>query len=339
MFYHLVIQKSYLMQACMIIFISLTSSILMGKYCIALLYGWKIGQPVRYADCPMLLKLHEKKKDTPTMGGILNIALFVLIGILFFDWKSITSWIFSLTFVLLGALGALDDFKKLKGVSAMGISYKQKLALQTLIGLSMAFLLYYFNAHLFQISFDRTYLSIGFSVLFFIFIFCGSSNAVNLTDGLDGLASGCVAIVTIGLLALILINPSEYPDVHNLIVCLSIIAGLSIGFLWFNHFPAQVFMGDTGSLSYGGLLGLVAFMMKKEWLYALMGLVFVVEALSVILQVLSFRLRNQKRIFLCSPIHHHFQYQGIHEVKIVTRFWLFTALCVILGIMVFMGKR
>ena len=118
----------------------------------------------------------------------------------------------------------------------------------------------------------------------------------------------------------------------NFVIALSVLIGTNIGFLWFNHFPAQIFMGDTGSLSLGGLLALSAVFMKKEWLFALMGIVFVGEALSVILQVLSYRYRNKKRIFLCSPIHHHYQYLGWHEVKIVTRFWIVSILAILVGI-------
>ena len=337
MLYHYLVQQPLFVQSLTVVLTALILAIVLGKYSVAILYAFKIGQPVRYADCPMLLKLHEKKKDTPTMGGILNIILFVMIGLIFFNWEQVSSWILSLSFLLLGAIGALDDFKKLKGSSAKGITSRQKLFLQIIIGIVIAGLAFIFSPEFFQDSFTRNYLPYGLSVAFFVFIFCGSSNAVNLTDGLDGLASGCVAIVSFGLLSVLILNPSDYKDAYNILVCLSMIIGLSLGFLWYNHFPAQVFMGDTGSLSYGGLLGLVAFMMKREWLYALIGLVFVIEAMSVILQVLSFRFRNQKRIFLCSPIHHHFQYQGMHEVKIVTRFWIFTLLCTILGILIAWG--
>ena len=139
------------------------------------------------------------------------------------------------------------------------------------------------------------------------------------------------------MLSLILMNPEIVKEQYNAMIALSLLVGLSIGFLWFNHFPAQMFMGDTGSLSYGGLLGCIAFFLKKEWIFAFMGLIFVVEALSVIIQVISFRYFNKKRIFLCSPIHHHFQYQGIHEVKIVTRFWIVSMLLVLLTLSLYSG--
>jgi phospho-N-acetylmuramoyl-pentapeptide-transferase len=330
--------------------------LLLGKKFIHFLYALRIGQPVRYEDCPTLYKLHEKKKDTPTMGGILLIGVMSGVLILFGNGHSASFWLILLTLIGLGALGAIDDYKKLKLQNAKGISSKKKFLGQISIGGLIAFLLYLNQEGLFfepiilnqnghQSLFDSMivpfpsfssvpyFLLVPIMLCFFLFVFCGSSNAVNLTDGLDGLAAGSLTIVGSGLLVLML-QSSILPmsEKINFIVAIACMIGVNIGFLWFNHFPAQIFMGDTGSLSLGGLVALSAVFIKKEWIFALMGIVFVGEALSVILQVLSYRYRNKKRIFLCSPIHHHFQYLGWHEVKIVTRFWIVSIIATLIAI-------
>ena len=338
------------------LFLGFALILLLGKKYIHFLYALRIGQPVRYEDCPTLYKLHEKKKDTPTMGGILLIGAICVVLVVFGNIHAASFWLILLTLLGLGALGAIDDYKKLRLLNAKGISSKQKLLGQLLVGALIAFLLYlnqeglFFEPIILQrdghqslfnsmivpfASFNQFpyFLLLPVMLGFFLFVFCGSSNAVNLTDGLDGLATGSLSIVGSGLLVLML-GSSILPEGEkiNFVIALSALIGTNIGFLWFNHFPAQIFMGDTGSLSLGGLLALSAVFMKKEWLFALMGIVFVGEALSVILQVLSYRYRNKKRIFLCSPIHHHYQYLGWHEVKIVTRFWIVSILATLVGI-------
>lgn len=332
MLYQYLMQFNSLHQAFIIILLACILTIAFGKFAIKILYALKIGQPIRFVHSPKLSELHEKKTSTPTMGGALTLLLFTALAVLFFNWKNPTAWIFSSSYLLLGFLGAYDDLQKLKGSYAKGISSKGKFLLQVSVGSFAIFLTYLLDKDLFFFIFERSFFSgcLICGISFFLFVFCGSSNAVNLTDGLDGLAAGNIAIVSIGLLSLVLMNPGEFSEQSNTLIALALLSGLSIGFLWFNHFPAQIFMGDTGSLSYGGLLGCIAFFMKKEWIFAFMGMIFVIEALSVIIQVISFRYFNKKRIFLCSPIHHHFQYQGVHEVKIVTRFCLVSFLLVLL---------
>ena len=296
-----------------------------------LLLSLKVGQPLRYIDTPTLEKLHENKKNTPTMGGGLLIAVFFILGALFLDFSQPSAYLILVGYGLTGLLGAWDDFKKLTGKSAFGLSSKQKFLLQISIGLIICLLAYSIDRQAFFSFFDRKTLPIALSISFFVFIFVGSSNAVNLTDGLDGLASGVVAIVSFGLLASCW-SSSYFEHSYNELLSLSMIMGTAIGFLWMNQFPAKIFMGDTGSLSYGAILALISYLLKREWLYAFMGIIFVAEALSVILQVASYRLRNKKRIFLCTPIHHHFQYLGMNEVKIVTRFWIVSIIFVIFGL-------
>jgi len=339
MLYQYFIHFNIIQQALVVSLLACVLTIFFGQKTINILYSLKIGQPVRFTHSPKLSELHEKKTATPTMGGALSLILFTILALFFFDWTNPTAWIFSSCYLLLGVLGVCDDLQKLKGSYAKGISSKGKFLLQLCIGIFAIVLTYILDKELFFAIFQRSFFS-GCTIcglIFFLFVFCGSSNAVNLTDGLDGLAAGNIAIVSFGLLSIILINSTEFIMHYNSVIALALLIGLSIGFLWFNHFPAQMFMGDTGSLSYGGLLGCIAFFMKKEWIYATIGMVFVIEALSVILQVISFRYFNKKRIFLCSPIHHHFQYQGMHEVKIVTRFWIASIILVLLVLSFYAG--
>ena len=196
----------------------------------------------------------------------------------------------------------------------------------------------FFKEHLFTFSGLLSVLGI----LFFTFIITGSSNAVNLTDGLDGLAAGCLILVSscLALIAFVSnnIDLARYLNIlyiegsGEIAIYLSAFVGACLGFLWYNGHPAQVFMGDTGSLALGGIIGVSAILLKKELLLGIIGGIFVAEALSVILQVGSYKLRNRKRIFLCAPLHHHFEYQGWHETKVVIRFWIVGLLLAIVGI-------
>lgn len=337
MFYSLFVKNHPYLALLVSLLFSLVFTIIGLKPVQRLLLELKIGQPIRFMDAPILEKLHENKKNTPTMGGALLIAIFFIFGLLFLDFSQISSYLILIAYGLTGLLGAYDDFKKLTGKSALGLSSKKKFFLQILIGLTLILVTLLFAPDHFQDYFGRDRIPLLMSVGFFIFIFVGSSNAVNLTDGLDGLASGVVAIVSLGLL-IASFGLENLQNRFNELFCYSMILGTSIGFLWMNQFPAKIFMGDTGSLSYGALLALNSFLLKKEWLFAWMGIVFVVEALSVIIQVLSYRLRNKKRVFLCTPIHHHFQYLGMNEVQIVTRFWIISIIFVLTGLIVSLGS-
>jgi phospho-N-acetylmuramoyl-pentapeptide-transferase len=185
-------------------------------------------------------------------------------------------------------------------------------------------------------------LALGGLGLLFAIVITGSSNAVNLTDGLDGLAAGCVIMVaaTLGAFAFVSNHTgvAEYLQIlyidgsGEVAVYMSAVAGACLGFLWYNGHPAQVFMGDTGSLALGGVIGIAAVLIRRELLLALIGGVFVMEALSVMIQVASFRFRQKKRVFLCAPIHHHFEYKGWHEVKVVLRFWIISLLLALAGV-------
>lgn len=348
-------------------------SIFLGPSFIRRLYELKIGQPIRKEECPLLGELHEKKQDTPTMGGLLICFSMLVSLVLWMDLQHSYTIILLLTTLVAGAMGAYDDFLKLKSKSPKGLSARGKMliqgtlaaciaayllspAIQDLIGLQAPTAREWTNAGAVDLfSWDyipRLYVpfvkhpvvslgAVGVACGV-AFVVVGSSNAVNLTDGLDGLAAGCLIMVA-GCLAVIgfLSNNSEIASYLNILyidgagelaIYLLALVGACLGFLWYNGYPAQIFMGDTGSLSLGAVIGVSAVLLKRELLLGLIGGVFVMEALSVILQVASFRYRNKKRIFRCAPLHHHFEYKGWPETKVVIRFWIIGLLLAMLGL-------
>lgn len=369
------VPKAFFYCSSRMIFAAMTSlllTLILGPFVINWLYNLKTGQSIRVEDCPMLAKLHQKKKSTPTMGGILMLFSVLISLLLWMDLTSIFTWILGVGIIWLGAIGAFDDYLKIKKKNSKGLAGKKKLFLQILYGLLVSFIIYspvdvrpknegnlnashmvssakpkeklyrtYFipfkKKPLFTLSRGMMFLS----ALITIFVITGSSNAVNLSDGLDGLSSGLIFMtaVTLSLFAFLMNNVklAEYLNlVHiqkasEIAVFLSSISGACLGFLWYNNYPAQVFMGDTGSIAFGGLLGVSAVLLRREVLLALVGGVFVLETLSVIIQVVSYKLRK-KRVFLCSPLHHHFEYKGWHETKVVSRFWVLGLILAILGL-------
>ena len=298
----------------------------------------KVGEVAKRADCPDLDQFQESKEGTPTMGGVFVIGS-ILISILF--WADMLNRYVLLTVFtafFLAVLGFVDDYKKLKGSGKglhRGLRKQTKLLAQIFLGCFVGMYVYLNPDTSTQLTvpfLKHVVLNLGvFYVLFVAVILIGSSNAVNLTDGLDGLAIGCVMIVgiTMGILSYIVghANFSEYlliPFVSGageLTVVCGAMVGACLGFLWFNCYPASIFMGDTGSLSLGGMLGVMAVFIKNELVLVIMGGIFVMEAVSVLLQVFSFRVFG-KRIFKMTPIHHHFQLSGWKESQIITRFWI-----------------
>lgn len=363
---------------------ALILTIFLGPFFIRKLYALKIGQSIRSKDeCPFLAELHSKKKDTPTMGGILILFSMMVSLVLWMDFNVAFSIILLLATIWLGLIGGMDDFLKLKYKSSKGLSPRLKfigqisfaslVALYLLIpavssSISSGSKLNPPNAKEFvskkkavnQTLTTKEYVSrlyIPFikkpvaildgaftmvAFLFIVVVITGASNAVNLTDGLDGLASGCLVMSSLALALFAFfsnnIEMSRYLNIlyiegsGEVAIYLVAMAGACLGFLWYNGAPAQVFMGDTGSLALGGILGVSAVLLRREFLLAVIGGIFVAEAVSVILQVLSYRLRNKKRIFLCAPLHHHFEYKGWAETKVVLRFWLISLLLALVGI-------
>jgi phospho-N-acetylmuramoyl-pentapeptide-transferase len=271
---------------------------------------------------------HHGKAGTPTMGG-LAVLLAVLVPFLILSEYRAQSVAVLGTTLAMAALGFADDWIKLRKRRSLGVSGRTKLVIQALtaIALWLAVREYVGLADTMRLRFvDATIdLGVAYPVLIFL-VLAGATNGVNLTDGLDGLAAGCCAIVFLTFTAMTFITTGQQ-DLALLSACL---VGACVGFLWFNSFPASVFMGDTGSLGLGGAIAGLAVLTKSEVLLILIGGIFVIEALSVAIQVFTFQ-RFRKRLFLMAPIHHHFELMGWSETKIILRFWIVAAICAAIG--------
>ncbi len=313
---------------------ALLVSLLLGPGMIRRLRHFQIGQEIR-EEGP---SSHHAKRGTPTMGGLLIIVAVVLPTLLWADLRNTYMWIAVAATVSFGGVGFIDDYLKLRRKQNLGLRAKTKFALQVVVALALGLLLLWmaqrgeFSTTL-SVPFFKTFTpDLGWLYpLLVVAVLAGSANAVNLTDGLDGLAIGSLLIVWAAFTVLTYAAGhalvAEYLAISNVkgvgevtIFCGSVV-GASLGFLWFNSHPAEVFMGDVGSMALGGALGTTAILIKQEILLILAGGLFVVEALSVILQVGSFKLRG-RRIFRMSPLHHHFELSGWSETKVVIRFWI-----------------
>jgi len=313
-------------------------SLIFAPWLIKKLKTLKVGEKINKADSPRLDDLLHHKQDTPTMGGILILGTMIISTLLWADISQQCIWIVLFSTVWLGLTGFVDDYLKQVKKKANGLSPRVKLASQVILGLILGAILIYsqHDIHL-EIPFlkDVNLDLDGLFILFVILVIAGTSNAVNLTDGLDGLAIGIVVMVAIAFSILCYvsgnINLSKYLLIPYIkgggeltIFCSSMI-GAGLGFLWFNCYPASIFMGDMGSLALGGAIGTVALLIKKEMLLIIVGGIFVLEALSVILQVGSYKL-TKKRIFKIAPLHHHFQFLNWPENKVIVRFWIVAGL-------------
>lgn len=317
-------------------------SLFLGPKLIAWLKKEKLGQEIR-EDGP---ESHLKKSGTPTMGGILIIFSIVVSVFLWQDIRNLFTWVSLFSVIGFGVIGFFDDYLKVYKKSSSGLQAKFKFIAQILLSTVIVTFIYVnsdASATLLYIPFfkfpviDLSFFYIPFGVLLLV----GTSNAVNLTDGLDGLAIGLVLMAGIAFAILTYLSGradyAEYLQIPYIegsgeLTILSLaIVGASVGFLWFNCHPAEIMMGDTGSLSLGGLIGVIALLIKKEILLIFVGGVFVLEALSVIIQVFSFKTRG-KRVFKMAPLHHHYELNGWNETKVVTRFWILGGLFVILSL-------
>ncbi|MFP4459817.1 MAG: phospho-N-acetylmuramoyl-pentapeptide-transferase [Candidatus Zixiibacteriota bacterium] len=319
-------------------------SYIIGKFLIPRFYLLKFQEKIN-EDVP---DRHLTKAGTPTMGGAIIIISLLVSTIL---WANITNLFILLALgstLWMGFIGFIDDYMKMKHPKAKGLLAKHKFLSQAVLGLIVAFAIYFY----FPVAELRTYTEVPFFKhyminlgLFYIpfvtIVVSGSSNAINLTDGLDGLATGLIAIAASAFTVVAYISGridfSEYlnikflPGSGELAVFCAAIVGAALGFLWYNTHPAEIFLGDTGSLAMGTALGVTSILLKKEFLLILVGGVFVAETVSVILQVGSYKLRK-KRIFKMAPIHHHFELCNWHESKIVVRFWIIGIICAIAGL-------
>jgi len=334
-------------------------SMFLGPYVIRKLKQFQIGQYIR-EDGP---KAHQAKAGTPTMGGVLINLCIVIPTLLWADLSNPFVWLALGVTVAFACIGFWDDYQKVRKRNNLGLTARTKFMLQILVSFIFGMILVtmtagglYSTAIVFPF-FKRIHPSFTIPALlhnswtypiaflpfvaFAVLILVGSSNAVNLTDGLDGLAIGCVVVAASALTVLTYVSGhavwSAYLDIEHLpqaaeltIFCGAMV-GSSLGFLWYNAYPAEIFMGDVGSLSLGGAVAAVAVIIKQELLLPFIGGIFVIEALSVILQVGSYKLRR-KRIFRMAPLHHHFELQGWKETKIIARFWIAALICALFAL-------
>ncbi len=323
---------------------ALTISLLVGPAMIRKLSTYKIGQTVR-SDGP---QSHFSKAGTPTMGGAL---ILVAVGISTLLWSDLTNrhtWVVLAVTLVFGIIGWVDDYKKLIKRDSRGLIARYKYFWQSVGALAAALFLFYTaklpDETVLIVPLFKTvaiHLSAPFFIMLAYFVIVGASNAVNLTDGLDGLAIMPTVMVggALGIFAYVSGHKAfatylaipHLPGVGELVIFCGALVGAGLGFLWFNTYPAQVFMGDVGALALGAALGVVAVMVRQELVLFIMGGVFVMETVSVILQVASFKLTG-KRIFRMAPIHHHFELKGWPEPRVIVRFWIITVILVLIGL-------
>ena len=322
---------------------ALSISLLVGPYMIRKLGQYQIGQSVR-SDGP---ESHLSKAGTPTMGGALILVAVAISTLLWADLENRYVWITLIVTLLFGAIGWVDDYRKVVEKNSRGLPGRWKYFWQSIFGLGAALVLFE-TASLPQettliVPFFKT-VSWQLGPLFILltyFVIVGSSNAVNLTDGLDGLAIMPTVMVAgaLGLFAYVSgnVNFAGYlhipylPGTGELVIFCGALVGAGLGFLWFNTYPAQVFMGDVGALALGAALGIVAVIVRQEIILFVMGGVFVMETVSVILQVASYKLTG-RRIFRMAPLHHHFELKGWPEPRVIVRFWVITVVLVLIGL-------
>lgn len=332
---------------------SLLISLLLGTKVIRRLQELKVGQEIREE----LSADHQAKKGTPTMGGVLIIGAVFISTILWARLDSLYLWIALIATTLCGAIGFADDYIKIIKKRSLGLTGRQKLIFQLLVAVGVWFVLWQWGNYPWNLSIPFfkataeptgvTYIWPSMYLVFIIFILLGASNAVNLTDGLDGLATSITFIAMAALTGLTYLasdarwaerlDITHNPQGSELTVFCGAMVGASLGFLWYNAPPAEVFMGDVGSLAIGGALGTVAILTKQEFLMPFIGGIFIIEALSVMLQVSYFKFTKRstgagRRIFRQAPLHHHFQLSGWKEPKIVFRFVIVAILFALLSL-------
>ena len=345
------------------VFASLTAlliGLLIGPFVISRLREFQIGQYIR-DEGP---QSHQKKSGTPTMGGILILISILVPTLLWSDLSNPFVWVVMLSTLAFGAIGFADDYIKVVHRRNQGLTARQKLALQFLSSAAVAIALLnlevrgHYSTRLVVPFAKRLRPDLVWSwlgaiphlhwlafvpfVVFVMIVIAGASNAVNLTDGLDGLAIGCTIVAAGALTMLTYVSGhvvfSDYlelermPLISELTVFCGSMVGASIGFLWYNAHPAEIFMGDVGSLALGGAIGTVAVVIKQELLLPFIGGVFILEGVSVVLQVGSYKLRNGKRIFKMAPLHHHFELLGWSESKVIARFWILALIFALLAL-------
>ncbi len=323
-------------------FTSMSLMFLAGPRFIAMIKNYQIQQYIREEGPPS----HQKKSGTPTMGGVLLLGAALVSTLLWVDLTQPTVWLIIFSGMAFAVIGFHDDFLKIKRKRNLGLTARQKLFGQFVIGLLVGWYLYRapaFDTVLYlpvfkEINFNLGILYIPFAAV----VICGASNAVNLTDGLDGLAAGPMAIAALTYMVFVYcagnarfaqyLSITFVPGAAEVTVLLAAVVGAVMGFLWYNAYPAQIFMGDVGSLSLGAILGVAALIAKQELILIVVGGLFVMEALSVIIQVAYFKATGGRRIFRMAPLHHHFELKGWPEPKVIVRFWLIAVILAMVGL-------
>lgn len=332
---------------------ALLITFMLGPRIIAKLTAMQIGEVIRESGP----KSHHKKQGTPTMGGVIVLAAILIPTLLWAKLDDKYIWLIVLATAWMGAIGFLDDYLKVIKKYPKGLIAKYKLIGQISVGLIIGFMLYLFPENIaYRTAISLPFVANGTIDLFYlyiplvVFVITGTSNAVNLTDGLDGLATGLTAIAVLAFGAISYatgrydfsnyLNIIYLPGTGELFIFALAMAGACIGFLWYNAHPAQIFMGDTGSLAMGAALGTLAVLLKKEILLVVIGGIFVIESLSVLIQIGYYRYSKKKygearRVFKMAPIHHHFELKGWHENHVVVRFWIIGILLALLSLTTF----
>jgi phospho-N-acetylmuramoyl-pentapeptide-transferase len=323
---------------------ALAICLFLGPLVIRMLQKYQIKEKIR-KEGP---QQHMIKSGTPTMGGLLILLTALLAGGLWADLSNSYVWLVAFAGLGFGLIGFMDDLLKLK--TGTGLAAREKFIYQTVIGIAIGIYLIYmdperstYSTKLYVPFFKDFQPDLGIAYLFLVVLtIVGTSNAVNLTDGLDGLAIGPVIIATLAYTAIVYVcghfNFASYLQIQHikgageLAVISSAVVGAGLGFLWFNAYPAQMFMGDVGALSLGGILGTIAVIVKHELLLFIIGGIFVIEALSVIFQVGYFKYSGGKRIFRMAPLHHHFEQLGWEEPKVIVRFWIIAVVLAMIGL-------
>ncbi len=345
-------------RAALALLLAFLISIIIGPYIISKLRQLKLGDLIRQIkkpDCPDLYEMHKTKEGTPTMGGV--IILFALLVSIILCTRIFSPLVIGVMIVTLslGLLGFADDYIKIVKKKRKGIKPRVKLFIQIVVGLGLGLFMYVTdfgtfysqkgiggNTHLCFPFFKDFYPFLGiFFIPYVAIVLTATANAVNLTDGLDGLAIGITIVVSLCFgIAAYLIGRTDFapylilphvPEAGEVTIILAATVGAGLGFLWFNAHPADVFMGDTGSQALGGVVGSSALLIKQEFLLFIIGGIFVLEVLSVIIQIFSMKTRGT-RVFLMTPLHHHFERKGWHESKIICRFWIITGLLALIGL-------
>lgn len=331
------------LRAIMAALTALGISLLCGPAMIRWLLTLKIGQAVR-SDGP---QTHLSKSGTPTMGGALILLSITITTLLWADLSLRQVWVVLLTTLSFGVIGWVDDYKKVVHRNPKGLASRWKYFWQSVVGLAVALYLYYSHQHSAELEllipiFKNASIALGiWFVPFVYFVIVGTSNAVNLTDGLDGLAILPCVLIAAALAVFAYVTGHfkfaaylHFPFIAGngeLIIFCAAIFGAGLGFLWFNAYPATVFMGDVGALALGGALGTIAVLVRQELVLLIMGGLFVMETVSVMIQVASFKLTG-KRVFLMAPLHHHFELKGWPESRVIVRFWIITLILVLIGL-------